>query len=47
MTGWTLNLAKPGQSLAEAQPGPLELYPLESWQFPEVGAPAELEARLK
>lgn len=47
VTGWTLNLSKPGQSLAEAQPGPLELYPLESWQFPEVGAPAELEARLK
>ncbi len=47
VTGWTLNLSKPGQSLAEAQPGPLMLTPLESWQFPEVGAPAELEARLK
>ena len=47
VTGWTLNLERPGQSLAEAQPGPLELYPLESWQFPEVGAPAELEVRLK
>ena len=47
VTGWTLNLSKPGQSLAEAQPGPLELTPLESWQFPEVGAPAALEARLK
>lgn len=47
VTGWSLNLSKPGQSLAEAQPGPLMLTPLESWQFPEVGAPAALEARLK
>ena len=47
VTGWTLNLSKPGQSLAEAQPAPLELSPLESWAFPEVGAPAELENRLK
>jgi len=47
VTGWTLNLTKSGQSLAEAQPGPLMLTPLESWQFPDVGAPAALEARLK
>ena len=47
VTGWSLNLSKVGQSLAEAQPGPLMLTPLESWQFPEVGAPAALEARLK
>lgn len=47
VTGWTLNLSKPGQSIAEAQPGPLQLTPLKSWEFPEVGAPAELEARLK
>jgi parallel beta-helix repeat protein len=47
VTGWTLNLSKPGQSLAEAQPGPLMLTPLESWEFPEVGAPAALEARLQ
>lgn len=47
VTGWTLNLSKPGQSLAQAQPGPLELTPMESWAFPDVGAPAELEARLK
>jgi parallel beta-helix repeat protein len=47
VTGWTLNLSKPGQSLTEAQPGPLMLTPLESWEFPEVGAPAALEARLK
>jgi parallel beta-helix repeat protein len=46
VTGWTLNLSKPGQSLTEAQPGPLELTPLESWQFPEVGAPEALDARL-
>lgn len=47
VTGWSLNLAKPGQSLAEAQPGPLMLTPVASWEFPEVGAPAALEARLK
>ncbi|MBI1403583.1 MAG: hypothetical protein GC147_10250 [Porphyrobacter sp.] len=47
VTGWSLNLTKPGQSLAEADPGPLDLEPIESWRFPEVGAPAELEARLK
>lgn len=47
VTGWSLNLTKVGQSLAEAQPGPLMLTPLESWDFPEVGAPPELEARLK
>ena len=47
VAGWSLNLSKPGQSLAEAQPGPLDLSPLESWAFPEVGAPAELENRLK
>ena len=47
VTGWSLNLSKVGQSLAEAQPGPLMLTPTEKVAFPEVGAPAELEARLK
>jgi parallel beta-helix repeat protein len=47
VTGWSLNLAKVGQSLAEAQPGPLTLAPTELWMFPVVGAPAALEARLK
>ncbi len=47
VSGWTLNLSRPGQDLAEAQPAPLALTPLESWSFPQVGAPAELEARLK
>ena len=47
VTGWTLNLSKVGQSLAEAQPGPLMLAPTEGATFPEVGAPAALEARLK
>jgi parallel beta-helix repeat protein len=45
--GWSLNLSKPGQPLSEAQPGPISLTPLESWEFPKVGAPAELEARLR
>lgn len=47
VTGWSLNLSRPGQSLAEASPGPLNLTPLENWEFPQVGAPAALEARLK
>lgn len=47
VTGWSLNLSKVGQSLAEAQPGPLTLSPTEPAAFPEVGAPAALEARLK
>lgn len=47
VAGWTLGLTKPGQSLAEARPGPLTLAPTASWTFPEVGAPAALEARLK
>jgi parallel beta-helix repeat protein len=47
VTGWTLNLKTPGQSIAEAQPGPLMLTPIETWEFPEIGAPATLEARLK
>jgi parallel beta-helix repeat protein len=47
VTGWTLNLSKVGQSLAEAQPGPLMLTPTDGANFPEVGAPASLEARLK
>jgi parallel beta-helix repeat protein len=47
VTGWSLNLSQVGQSLAEAQPGPLMLTPTEKAAFPEVGAPAALEARLK
>lgn len=47
VTGWSLNLTKVGQSLAEAQPGPLMLTPVESWEFAAVGAPAALEARLQ
>ena len=47
VTGWSLNLAKVGQSLAEAQPGPLMITPTEPAVFPEVGAPAALEARIK
>lgn len=47
VTGWSLNLAKVGQSLSEARPGPLTLAPTPLWIFPVVGAPAALEARLK
>lgn len=47
VTGWSLNLSKVGQSLADAQPGPLMLTPVATWDVPQVGAPAALEARLK
>ncbi|MCX9146692.1 parallel beta-helix domain-containing protein [Erythrobacter sp. WG] len=47
VTGWTLGLTRPGQSLEEARPGPLTLAPTESWTFPEVGAPKALAARVK
>lgn len=48
ISGWTLNLARQGQSLDEAQPGPLRA-PAEGvkWDVSGVGAPPELEARLK
>ncbi len=45
--GWTLGLTRAGQSLAEARPGPLMLEPTTSWDFPAVGAPAALEARIQ
>ncbi|MFZ9395108.1 MAG: parallel beta-helix domain-containing protein [Erythrobacter sp.] len=46
---WTLNLQRQGQSLADARPGPATLPPppSEPWDFGEIGAPAELAARLK
>ncbi|PLK28160.1 hypothetical protein C0V72_01055 [Porphyrobacter sp. TH134] len=47
VTGWSLNLTHVGQSLAEARPGPLVMEPTDLWEFPAVGAPAALEARLK
>jgi hypothetical protein len=48
IAGWTLNLVRQGQSLGEAQPGPLRA-PAEGvkWDVSTVGAPPELEARLK
>ncbi|MCL4671393.1 MAG: right-handed parallel beta-helix repeat-containing protein [Sphingomonadaceae bacterium] len=45
--GWTLNLSRPGQSLVEAQPGPIDLVETEGWAFPEVGAPDDLESRIQ
>ena len=47
VTGWSLNLTRVGQSLAEARPGPLVMEPTGSREFAQVGAPAGLEARLK
>ncbi|MFN3989930.1 MAG: parallel beta-helix domain-containing protein [Erythrobacter sp.] len=48
ISGWTLNLERQGQSLGEARPGPLKA-PAEGvkWDVSGVGAPPELEARLK
>ncbi len=48
IAGWSLNLQRQGQSLGEAQPGPLTA-PAEGikWETSAIGAPAELEARLK
>jgi parallel beta-helix repeat protein len=48
IAGWTLNLARQGQSLGEARPSPLKA-PAEGvkWDVSAVGAPPELEARLK
>ncbi len=46
--GWSLNLSRQGQSLAEAQPGPLDVPAYgQPWAMDAIGAPAELEARLK
>lgn len=48
IAGWSLNLQRQGQALAEAQPGPLTA-PEQGikWDASAVGAPPELEARLK
>ncbi|MEZ5692892.1 MAG: parallel beta-helix domain-containing protein [Altererythrobacter sp.] len=47
--GWTLGLTTPGQQFAEAIPGPLTVAEPQGidWDFSNVGAPAELEARIK
>lgn len=48
LPGWSLNLARQGQSLAEAQPAPFApLTDYSAWDMTGIGAPAELEARLK
>ena len=46
--GWSLGLTRQGQPLSEARPGPLSV-PDEGvkWDVSTVGAPPELEARLK
>ena len=47
VAGWSLNLSRQGQSLAEAQPGPLDVPAYgQPWEFGEIGAPEELEERL-
>ena len=46
--GWSLNLTRQGQSLGEAQPGPLAVPAFgQPWDMAGIGAPAELEARIK
>lgn len=48
VAGWSLNLERQGQSLGEAKPGPLSVADEGmKWDVSAVGAPAELEARLK
>ncbi|SHN48394.1 parallel beta-helix domain-containing protein [Erythrobacter sanguineus] len=48
LAGWSLNLQRQGQALAEAQPGPLNVpAPGAAWSLDGIGAPPELEARLK
>ena len=46
--GWTLGLTKPGQSLAEAKPGPLKVAAPAgtAWDDSAIGAPPELSKRL-
>lgn len=45
--GWSLNLLQQGQSLAEAQPGPLVTEDAAAlWDASNVGAPAELDERI-
>ncbi len=47
-SGWTLNLARQGQRIEEAQPGPLDAPAYgQAWDMKGWGAPAELETRLK
>lgn len=48
IAGWSLNLSQQGQSVSEARPGPLAV-PDEGvkWEMAAIGAPAELEARIK
>jgi parallel beta-helix repeat protein len=48
IAGWSLNLTKQGQSLAEARPSPLSV-PAEGvkWEVSTIGAPAELEERIR
>ncbi|OZA91746.1 MAG: hypothetical protein B7X57_09675 [Erythrobacter sp. 34-65-8] len=46
--GWSLNLTRQGQSLGEAQPGPLAVPAFgQPWDMAGIGAPAELEARIR
>jgi parallel beta-helix repeat protein len=47
IAGWTLGLKRQGQPLAEAQPAPLDVPAYgQPWDFGEIGAPAELFARI-
>lgn len=47
IAGWSLNLTHQGQSMAEAQPSPLDAPAYgQPWDFGAIGAPVELEARI-
>ncbi|WP_128892145.1 parallel beta-helix domain-containing protein [Erythrobacter sp. HKB08] len=48
VAGWSLNLSSPGQDPATGSPGPLQVaQPSYEFDTASVGAPAELEARIK
>ncbi|RZV35861.1 MAG: hypothetical protein EX262_01190 [Sphingomonadaceae bacterium] len=48
IAAWTLGLSKQGQSIAEAQPAPVELPSYsQNWELGDIGAPTALLARLE
>ena len=48
IAGWSLNFTRQGQSPADAKPGPLDVPAYgQPWDFGEIGAPAELAARIR
>lgn len=48
VSGWTLGLTRPGQPIAEAKPGPLQVPAPggEAWDDTAIGAPRDLDKRI-